>query len=416
MNTNIKIRIFSLAAIVLLAACNETKKEHSGHQHDAHADHDHSSHEHHDHSHEDHGHEGEHAHEEEVILTARQFKALDMQIDSLPMRNLSAYVETSGQLEAAPEDEAVVTAIIGANIANIKAVEGEKVKKGQVLAYLSHPDLIKLQTDYVNNWNQLQYLEKEYQRQKRLFEEEVGSGMEFQQTQANFQSMKGTVKGMEGQLKLLGLNPATILDGEIYERVPVRSPISGYLRQVGVRNGQYVEPQMEMFGIMNIDHIHALFMVFEKDIQKVKEDQKVLITLEALPDKEIESTVHVIGKTFEQNLKAVRIHADIDNKDGRLIPGMYVTGRILTGDTKTQALPESGVVREGDKHFIFTVQQNSEKNEWIFTPVEVLVGNQSDGWIEVQLIEPIAKDKVVAWNNAYYLMAELKKSEAEHSH
>lgn len=115
-----------------------------------------------------------------------------------------------------PQNEAAVTAIIGANITSIKVIEGDKVRKGQVLAYLSHPDLIKLQTDYINSWNQLQYLEKEYQRQKKLYEEKVGSGKEFQKIQADYQSMKGTVKGYEAQLKLMGLNLDKMLKGELY--------------------------------------------------------------------------------------------------------------------------------------------------------------------------------------------------------
>jgi cobalt-zinc-cadmium efflux system membrane fusion protein len=209
MYSTIKTSILLLATTLFVTACNHTGHEEAAPDHDAHEQ------------------ESASVHTHAVHLSTQQFKALNMHVDTLPMRNLSSYVEANGLLEAAPEDEAVVTAIIGANIANINVVEGEKVKKGQVLAYLSHPDLIKLQTDYVNSWNQLQYLDKEYHRQKRLYEEEVGSGMEFQQTQADYRSMQGTAKGLQGQLKLLGLDPAFILRGEIYERVPVRSPISG---------------------------------------------------------------------------------------------------------------------------------------------------------------------------------------------
>src|SRR5699024_1594846 len=114
----------------------------------------------------------------------------------------------------------------------IKVIEGDRVKKGQVLAYLSHPDLVKLQTDYVNNYSKLQYLEKEYQRQKSLYEGEVASGKTFQKTTAEYNSTKALVSGLEAQLRLLGVNPKRIREGKIYNQVPVVSPIDGYVERV----------------------------------------------------------------------------------------------------------------------------------------------------------------------------------------
>ena len=222
-------------------------------------------------------------HEEEVHLSEQQVQSLDMKSDTLPFRNISSYVEANGQLEVPPQNEATVTAIVGSNVRLIKVIEGDKVSKGQVLAYLSHPNLIKLQTDYINSWNQLQYLEKEYQRQKKLYDEKVGSGKEFQKTQADYQSMKGMVKGYEAQLKMMGLGLEKSNKAKSMTRVPVISPIDGHVRLVEVKTGQYVEPQTEMFEIVNIEHIHADLMVFEKDMHKVKEGQRIRFTIESLP-------------------------------------------------------------------------------------------------------------------------------------
>ena len=209
-------------------------------------------------------------HGEEVHFSIQQFKSLGMTVEALPKRNINSYVEANGQLEVPPQNEAAVTAIIGANVTSIRVIEGEKVHKGQVLAYLSHPDLIRLQTDYANNWSQLQFLEKEFQRQKKLYEENVGSGKEFQKIQADFQSMKALVRGNEAQLKLMGIKPDRIQESEIYDQVPLITPIEGYVRRVKVKTGQYVQPQTEMFEIVNNDHVHADLMVLEKDMHKVK--------------------------------------------------------------------------------------------------------------------------------------------------
>ncbi|MEH0154435.1 efflux RND transporter periplasmic adaptor subunit [Limibacter armeniacum] len=402
------MRIYNLLWLVslLTLACNsQTGEDH---------DHDHEASEA-SLQHEEAGHQ---EHQDEVHFSAQQFQSLSMKVDTLPFRNISSYVEANGQLEVPPQNEASITAIIGANVQSIKVIEGDEVKKGQVLAYLSHPDLIRLQTDYLNNWNQLQYWEKELKRQQKLYEEKVGSGKELQKAQADFLSLKGNVQGLESQLKLLALSVSRIQQGKIYEQVPVRSPIDGYIRLVEVKTGQFVQPQTEMFEIVNIDHIHADLMVYEKDMYKVKKGQQVKFTVVSLPDKELEAKIYAVGKSFEEGPKAIHLHAEIENKEGLLLPGMYVRGRIMTDDTARLALPEGGVVRQGDKYYIFKAKQEEEngQQEWAFEPVEVVTGTQSDGWIEVKLLAPLEETAKVAWNNAYYLLAEMKKGETEHSH
>jgi membrane fusion protein, heavy metal efflux system len=400
MKINIK-SVFLLLTIGLLIASCGGGDDHAGH------DHGEAGHE-----------EQEDNHEEEVHFSEQQYASLNMKIDSLRYRNINSYVQANGQLEVPPQNEAIVTAVIGSNVKSIKVIEGDKVKKGQVLAYLSHPDLISVQTEYASNWNQLEYLKEEYERKKKLYEDNVGSGKEYQKSKSAYFSMKSQVSGDESKLRLLGISPKKIQEGTIYDQVAVTSPISGHVRTVEVKTGQFVQPEKELFEIVNIEHIHADLMVFEKDMHKVKEGQRVTFTTESVPGKELEATIYSIGKAFEQDPKAIHLHAEIENKQGLLIPGMYINGRIIAEDVKTYALPESAVVREGDKYFIFTAkkEQDNGETEWAFQPVEVNVGGIDNGWIEIKLLQDLSTGTQLAYNNAYYIMAEMKKGEAEHTH
>ena len=252
-------------------------------------------------------------------------------------------------------------------------------------------------------------MEKEYERQQKLYEEQVSSGKTYQKTQADYYMLKGTVLNLEAKLKLLHLDPSKIAHGTIYEKVPVLSPIDGYVEKVEIMTGQYVEPQKPMFEVVNNDRIHADLMVFEKDVYKVKEGQKVVFTVESLPGEPMTATIFAVGKSFEQNPKAVHIHANIDNKRGVLIPGMYITGRIATNNELVDALPEKAIVNEGGKSYIFTAEK--EGDGWLFTPLEIISGQKEDGWIEINLLSPLDSDTKVAWNGAYYLLSEMKKDE-----
>lgn len=397
MKLNNKIFALLITGAFILSAC------HSAHDHGAEGQEENDEHE-----------EGA----EEAHLSAQQFKSLDMRVGLLPKRNVGSYIEVNGQLEVSPQNEALVSTYIGGNVVSIEVIEGDKVSKGKVLAYLSHPSIIELQTEYVTAYNSLSYLEKDYLRQKKLYEESVGAGKDLQRLEAEYLSAKSRSNGHEAQLKLLGLNMEAIRSGNIQDRIPVRSPIDGYVRKIEAKTGQYVEPQKELFDIVNVEHIHADLMVFEKDAHKVKVGQKVKFSVEGHEKYDLEATIYSVGKAFESNPKAVHLHAEIENKHGSLLPGMYVRGRIMADEVFVTALPEAAVVNEAGKSYAFMAKkrENEDQEEWEFVPLEVIIGARSDGWVELKLLSELKEDGIFALNNAYYLMAQMKKGEGGHSH
>lgn len=352
---------------------------------------------------------------EEVHLSQSQYDAMGLKVDSIPRRIMGQYVETTGLLTVPPQNEASVTAIVGGNVESITVIEGEDVRRGQPLAYLNHPDLINLQTDFMRISNEMEFLEKDFLRKQALYKEQVGSGKEFQKTESDYKVAQAKVKGYEAQLGLMGLDPQRILAGNIYGRIPVPAPIDGSIRKVNIKTGQYVRPETEMFSIVNIDHIHADFMVFEKDVPKVREGQIIRFTLGADPTTTYTSKIFSVGKSFEQDPKAVHIHADILDKAKTMLPGMFIRGKIYTDSTLVYALPREGVVNEAGTHYIFLAfPPAADSDEWIFRPLEVRVGLADGDWLEVEVPARVSPHALVAWNNAYYLMAEMHKDDVEH--
>lgn len=354
------------------------------------------------------------SHGEDVMLTSEQYTTLQMETNELTERTMSGFVEANGQLEVPPQNEAAITATIGSNIVSINVIEGDKVGKGQVVAYLSHPDIVQLQTDYLNAYSNDLFLKKDFDRQKKLYDAGVGSGVNYQKSESEYNVSMGLVNGLAAQLKILNINTASVRNGTIFQSIPLLSPIEGFVQKVNVKTGQYVNPQTELFEVVDTHHIHADLMVFEKDVHLVKEGQIVTFKVQSVPGEELVASIVSVGKTFEENPKAVHIHAEIQNKKDNLIPGMYIQGRIEIDARKSKVLPEGALVKEGGKFFVFTVEK--ENNDWSFKPVEVLKGNTVDQWVAVNFLNAIDTTTKFAYNNAYYLMAEMKKGEAEHSH
>lgn len=394
--TDFSTKTIFILSIILLAFtnCNQSEKTHDEHNKEAH-------------------------HEEnlqQVHLSALQYNSLDMKTDTMPMHTLSGLIKVNGKLRVPPQHEASITAVLGGNISSIKVIEGSNVSKGQVLGHLSHPDLINIQTNYLETLNRLAYLKKEYERQQQLLKEDVGSGKTFQKTESDYLSAKAKLKGYKAKLKQLHINPESISNEHIYEKIPIKSPVKGSVEQVRVRLGQYVEPSSELFLIVNTDHIHADLMVFEKDVNKVRVGQKVYFTIQSVPEEPLTATIFAVGKKFKDNPKAVHLHASIDNKKGYLIPGMYINGHIITEEKKAPALPEEAIIEENGRSYIFRAQKEEEHNEWAFTPIEIKKGMSYEGWVAIHLLDSLPKGSQIALNNAYYLISEMKKGQTEHSH
>ncbi len=370
----------------------------------------------HDH-HDDHGHEhGEHdeheGHGDHIELNQAQRGLMDLVIGMPQARVVAGDLEISGRLEVAPQNEAAITSMIGATIKEIKVIEGDEVKKGQVLAYMHHPNLIELQTKYQEAYHAYLLAYKKWKREKSLYEEQAASGKQFEQSTYEYNNAKSHKEGLAARLSLIGIDPTKLEGGKIMDRVPIKSPLSGFVLKVKVKTGQFVQADRTLFEVFNREHMHADFMVFEKDIHRVKEGQQILFTTSSLPGKEFYCEVYSAGKAFEEDPKAVHVHADIKNKSNELLPGMYVKGSIVSDEKAQQTLPREAVVLEDDQYYAFALKDSS--SVWKFETVKIKVLNQGQQYFTVVLPE----EKVLGYalTEAYTLLSEWKKGEGGHGH
>lgn len=362
--------------------------------------------------------EGQNKEEGVVQLTTQQAETIGLEIQTLEKRSLGNTIKVTGQLELFPQDRANISPFVGGNVRSINVIEGDKVSKGQVLAYLEHPDIISIQQEFQEKNDELVFLDQDFERKKILHEKGVSSGKEFQMAQSKFRSATSIVNGLKSKLRLLGINTDKVLQGEIFSSVPITSPISGYVDEVMISLGDYVAPQTKMFTVSDNSEIHADFRVYEKDIHKVKQGQEIFFTVASKPGILLKAKIHAIGKTFENDPKALHVHADVHNDDKELLPGMYVEGRIVQDEKMVLAIPEDAVVMEGEQASIFILDEGEkqEKDKLRFKMIPVTLGIADMGFVEISLPENISENVKVVTKGAYTLSSEMVKGELEHDH
>lgn len=364
---------------------------------------------------------GEDAHSEEghseeegvVELTKQQAETIGLEMKPLEERNLGNNIKVTGTLELFPQDKANISPFIGGNVSSIKVIPGDNVNKGQVLAFIEHPDIIAMQQDYQEKNDELVFLKQDFERKQILYDKGVSSGKEFQMAQSKFRSTTSAVNGLRSQLRLLGINPDKVAEGQIYSALPITAPISGYVDEVLISLGDYVGTQSKMFSISDNSKIYVNFKVYEKDINQIKKGQQIYFSTASLPNELLKATVRSIGKTFINDPKAIEVLADIENKDKNLLPGMYVQGRIVQGEKKGFAVPEAAIIKEGEQSFIFILDEDEEMEEgkMKFKIIPVTVGIPDLGFVEINLPAEVSKDVKVVTNGAYMLSSERIKGE-----
>jgi len=391
-----------------------------------------------DHAHDDSHSEEEHAEhsKDEVHLLQQQMDVMGIELGKFQEVNLSTTIKTSGQLELPPQNMASVSAIMGGRVKEILVLEGDYVKKGKTLALLEHPEFIQMQQQFSETKNHLAFLQKEYERKKGLFADSITSAKSFQQTESEYLTETVNLNALKAKLTLLGIDINALNEGKIFSTVPITAPISGYISGIAVNTGSYAQPEQELFQIVDNEFIHIDLLVYEKDIPKITTGQKVVFSLATNPDSLFEGKIFSVDKAFSKEPKAVTAHALIENKQGTLLPGMYVDARIVVDDKKTVAVPDDAIVSDAGLNYIFVLKEDGEEHEhheneshkhedkeehthegeFVFRKIEVNTGASDIGFTEVVPAQKIPLNPTVVVKGAFYLLAEMKKGKGGEGH
>ena len=345
-----------------------------------------------------------------VKLNKSQQKFLNLKIGTFEMRNLTTVVKINGQLEVAPNDRAGVTAILGGNVKNIRVFQGDKVKKKQVLAVLEHPHYVTIQEEFATISNNLEFLKQEYERQKELFENNVGAGKDYQKAKSEYNNANVKYESLKSRLLLLHLSPEQVKKGKISNTINIISPISGFVNSVNIMVGIYVDTKTKMFELVDNSRIHADFKVYEKDVNLLKIGQKIHFTVSNKEQKEYTAEIFAIGKQFEKETRSVHIHSNILEDKTGLIPGMYITGHLHIDKKYVKTDPNDAIVTQGAKSYIFIIEEENGENTK-FKMTEVIKGKSDDGYTQVDLLEQLPEDVRIVLNKAYYLLSDMDKEE-----
>lgn len=245
--------------------------------------------------------------------------------------------------------------------------EGQKVTKGQILAMVDDGGLS--QQMMVSNANE-QLAKTTYERQKRLWDQKIGSEMQFLQAKTSYDSQKNITRQLKQQL----------------EKFTIKAPFSGTIDEVFKEKGTVVAPGQgaEIFRVINLSEMFIESDVPENHIGRIVKNKRVEVHFPIL-GKTLTSSIRYVGNFINPNNRSFKIEVGVPNLDGKIKPNL--TARIKLNDytnPKAILIPQSIISENANgQQFIYTIREKKENDVATAERVIIETGKTKGDLIEV---------------------------------
>ena len=263
------------------------------------------------------------------------------------MKNINVYPEMPGQL------------------LEVLVVEGQKVEKDQVLARIDDGGLL---AQLAQAKSQLLLAETVFNRQERLWSQNIGSEIQFLQAKTQFESAEKAVDALSLQA----------------EKSVVRAPFDGTVDQIFKEPGTIVAPGMgsELFRVVNLDEVYVEVDVPETHITSIRESSKVQVNLPAIGE-DIDARIARVSKVINPSNRSFKVEIPLNNKSGFIRPNLMASVAINDYSNKSAIMIPQSVVSENaeGQQYCFALEKSTEG--YIAKRLIIETGKTSEDFIEV---------------------------------
>jgi len=269
-------------------------------------------------------------------------EAVPVEVADLDLGEIEAVLRYSTNLEA--ESEVKVFSQAARLVTALLVEEGDYVRRDQVL--------VRLQDDEQRNslaliTSELANARREYERQKRLFGENLISEQEFNDATFQIEQLEIRLENAERELGY----------------TEVRAPISGTITARMVKLGDQIQVGQHLFDMVDFDSIVARVYVPEKHLPDLAKGQVARVIAPSLGDKEYLGDILRISPVVDPRSGTVKVTVALGAQSG-LRPGLYVDVDLVTATHEAALLvPKRAVVYDNDVMFVFRLKNDDEKGE-----------------------------------------------------
>ncbi|RNC92822.1 MAG: efflux RND transporter periplasmic adaptor subunit [Allomuricauda sp.] len=275
---------------------------------------------------------------------------LEIQGDVMTDQNVLVYPEMAGTLY------------------RIHVKEGQRVSKGQLLGSIDDGGL---SSQLAQMRTQLELAKTTFERQQRLWDQNIGSEIQYLQAKTQYESQQSAVRQMESQVG----------------KSSIRAPFSGIVDDVIKDQGTVVSPGpgSEVFRIVNLSDMYVEVEVPEAHLANVTPGKTVEVYFPILGST-VQSTVRQTGNFINPGNRSFSVEIPVPNKDGAIKPNLTAVAKINDYTSENAILIPQSVVSENatGEQYVYLAQANAEKSDEVLSKKAIIeLGKTQGDFVEV---------------------------------
>ncbi len=246
------------------------------------------------------------------------------------------FFQTTGYVE--PVEEAFISPEINGQIKEIFVKEGERITKGQKLLRLN----TSVTESSINEVKTSLGLAKiVFEKQKALWDREIGSEIEYLQAKNNVESLESKLETLNSQLDM----------------AMVKSPIDGLVDEIFVKKGEMAMPGIQLMQVVNLIELYINADVSENYLGTIKEGELVEISFPAFPHYKEQLPIYRLGNVINPQNRTFRLQLKMDNANEKLKPNILAMIQIRDFYTDNAIVIPSMLIRKDLKgDYVYVVQ------------------------------------------------------------
>ena len=252
------------------------------------------------------------------------------------------YIEIQGVVQADKNIE--IRPELGGTVNSILVKEGQKVSAGQLLIQLDDTS-IKNSMDELNT--QLSLAKTTFERQERLWNQKIGSEMQYLQAKAQKESLENNLASIKTQAR----------------KMKITAPFSGIVDVIYPKNGELTNPQMPVIRLINLDKVYVEADITESYLPVIKVGTEAILNFPSI-NKEITSEIAQIGHYINPDNRSFKTRINISNKDQSIKPNLLADLKILDFEATGIKIPSNLVQQDQTgADYVYIIKKEEGQNK-----------------------------------------------------
>jgi cobalt-zinc-cadmium efflux system membrane fusion protein len=242
-------------------------------------------------------------------------------------------------------------------ISEVRAYLGQQVRKGEVLALLNSTELGMAQSAYLKASSQVNLRRLAVQRAKRLLQSDVIAAAELQEREGVLNEAEVDLRAAEDQLRVMGMPESDLnrlaRERTIHSHSPITASFDGVVIERNITLGQVVQPSDALYTVADLSRVWLVAEVPEQQAQWARMGDEAEAEIPALPGQHVHGKLIYVADLVDPETRTVTVRMEVPNPSRSLKPHMLATLLIRKQGALVLVLPDSAVVREGDRDHVF---------------------------------------------------------------